>query len=125
MSVDQKTSKEVLRLRRHRSVRKKVIGNDARPRLYVHRSNKSIQAHLVDDFKGAIIIGISSLSKKVQERIKGKTTKTEVSKITGQVLAELAKSKGIEKIVFDRGGHLYHGRVKALADGAREGGLIF
>jgi large subunit ribosomal protein L18 len=125
MSSEQKVRKEQLRVKRHRSVRKKVVGTGERPRLVVHRSNKSIQAHIVDDSAGKTLIGICSLSGKVAEKAGGKLSKTEMSKVTGQVLAELARAKGIEKVVFDRGGHLYHGRVKALADGAREGGLAF
>ncbi|MFQ6102946.1 MAG: 50S ribosomal protein L18 [Candidatus Glassbacteria bacterium] len=121
----QKNLKELLRTRRHKSVRKRIFGTQDRPRLVVHRSNKSIQAHLVDDVKGVIMLGVSSLSRNVIERLDKKSTKTQVSRMTGQVLAEIAKSKGIEKVVFDRGGHLYHGRVKALAEGARDGGLVF
>jgi len=125
MTGQQKYRKEKLRFKRHRSVRKKVIGTGDRPRLVVHRSNRSIQAHIVDDHQGRMLLGISSLSGKVTEKAGGKLTKTELSKIVGQLLAEIARAKGIEKVVFDRGGHLYHGRVKALADGAREGGLTF
>lgn len=120
-----RSTRESMRQKRHRRVRKKVVGDADRPRLVVHRSNKNIQAHLVDDFKGVCILGISSNSKKVAERVEKGLTKTEVSKVTGQVLAELAREKGIGRVKFDRGGHLYHGRVKALADGAREGGLEF
>ncbi len=120
-----RSMRESMRLRRHRRVRKRIVGNADRPRLVVHRSNRNIQAHLVDDFRGVCLFGVSSSSKQVVERSRTGLTKTEVSRITGQVLAEIAREKGIEKVTFDRGGHLYHGRVKALAEGAREGGLEF
>ncbi len=125
MAHQRKINKEVLRKRRHKSVRKFVSGSEDRPRLVVHRSNKSIQAHIVDDYKGKVLLGISSLSKKVMDQAGTGLTKTEVSKITGKIIAGMAREKGIEKVVFDRGGFLYHGRVKALAEGAREGGLLF
>jgi large subunit ribosomal protein L18 len=118
-------AREFLRERRHRRVRRKIVGTPERPRLVVHKSNKNIQAHLVDDLAGVVLFGISSTATKVSEKVQGKATKTQVSKITGQVVAEIAKSKGIGRVVFDRGGHIYHGRVKALAEGAREGGLEF
>lgn len=92
------------------------------PRLVVFRSLKNIEGQIVDDAKEITLIGISSLSKEVDK--KGKK-KVEVSKVVGQQLAKKAKEKGIEKIVFDRNGYLYHGRVKAFAEGAREGGLKF
>jgi len=92
------------------------------PRLVVFRSLKNIEGQIVDDVKEITLIGISSLSKEVDK--KGKK-KVEVSKVVGQQLAKKAKEKGIEKIVFDRNGYLYHGRVKAFAEGAREGGLKF
>ncbi len=92
------------------------------PRLVVFRSLKNIEGQIVDDVKEITLIGISSISKEVDK--KGKK-KVEVSKVVGQQLAKKAKEKGIEKIVFDRNGYLYHGRVKAFAEGAREGGLKF
>ena len=88
----------------------------------VNRSLTGIQAQIVDDTKGVTLLGISSLSKEIET--KG-MKKTEVSKAVGKLLAEKAREKGIEKIVFDRNGFIYHGRVKAFADGAREGGLQF
>lgn len=117
--------RELLRERRHRRIRRKITGTPERPRLVVHKSNKNIQAHLVDDLGGVVLFGISSTSPKVTQRVNEKLTKIQVSKVTGQVVAEIAKAKGISKVVFDRGGHIYHGRVKALAEGAREGGLEF
>ena len=109
------------RERRHRRIRGKVAGTAARPRLAVFRSNKGIFAQLVDDQSGRTIAGASWLG--VKKSFKG--TKTEQAAEVGKALAEVAKKAGIEAVVFDRGGYLYHGRVKALADGAREGGLKF
>ena len=101
-------------------IRSKVSGTEARPRLAVFRSNKAIYAQLIDDLKGLTIASASSVTLK---EVKG--TKVDVSKAVGKKLAEEAKSKGVTDVTFDRGGYLYHGRVKALADGAREGGLNF
>jgi large subunit ribosomal protein L18 len=109
------------RERRHRRIRGKVAGTAERPRLAVFRSNKGIFAQLVDDQSGRTIAGASWLN--VKKSFKG--TKTEQAAEVGKALAEVAKKAGIESVVFDRGGYLYHGRVKALADGAREGGLKF
>jgi large subunit ribosomal protein L18 len=110
------------RARRHASIRKHVSGTTERPRLVINRSLTNIQAQIIDDTKGVTLLGMSSLSKEIET--KGKK-KIEVSKAVGKLLAEKAKEKGIEKIVFDRNGFLYHGRVKAFADGARDGGLQF
>ena len=109
------------RERRHRRIRGKVAGTAERPRLAVFRSNKGIFAQLVDDQTGRTIAGASWLG--VEKSFKG--TKTEQAAEVGKALAAAAKKAGIESVVFDRGGYLYHGRVKALADGAREGGLTF
>jgi large subunit ribosomal protein L18 len=116
----QKASK---RLRIKRRVRKKIFGSAAKPRLSVFRSLKHIYAQLIDDQAGATLVSVSSLAedlKKGQE--KGKIS---VSKLIGMELAKAAKAKGIETVVFDRNGYRYHGRVKAVAEGAREGGLKF
>jgi large subunit ribosomal protein L18 len=109
------------RLRRHRRVRGKVSGTAERPRLAVFRSNKGISAQLIDDSSGKTLAGASWLA--VKKSFKG--TKTEQAAEVGKLLAAAAKKAGVEAVVFDRGGYLYHGRVKALADGAREGGLKF
>ena len=109
------------RQRRQRRIRGKVAGTAERPRLAVFRSNKGIFAQLVDDQTGRTIAGASWLG--VKKSFKG--TKTEQAVEVGKLVAEAAKKAGIESVVFDRGGYLYHGRVKALADGAREGGLQF
>ena len=108
------------RLRRHRRVRGKVRGTAERPRLVVFRSNRGIEAQLIDDVAGKTLAASSALGLK---SFKGK--KVDQAAEVGKSLAAAAKSAGIESAVFDRGGYLYHGRVKALADAAREGGLNF
>ena len=109
------------RLRRHRRVRAKVHGTGERPRLVVFRSNRGIEAQLVDDDAGRTLAAASSLH--LPKSFKG--GKGEQAAAVGKLLAERAKKADVESVVFDRGGYLYHGRVKALADGAREGGLKF
>jgi large subunit ribosomal protein L18 len=112
------------RLRRHRRVRKKVSGTAGRPRLNVFRSVGEIYAQIIDDGAGQTLVSASSVDKELREKVKG-LKKSEQAKIVGRTVAERAKGKGIETVVFDRGGFKYIGRVKALADGAREGGLKF
>jgi large subunit ribosomal protein L18 len=114
-------SKATARRRRHRRVRGKVTGTAVRPRLTVFRSNKGISAQLVDDVNGRTLVGASWVG--LPKSFSG--NKSEQAAEVGKHLAAAAKSAGIEAVVFDRGGYLYHGRVKALADGAREGGLKF
>jgi large subunit ribosomal protein L18 len=109
------------RERRHRRVRRKIAGTAERPRLVVHRSNRGIEAQLVDDGDGKTLAYAGHLQ--LKKGFKG--TKSEQAAEVGKLLAAAAKSAGIESVVFDRGGYLYHGRVKALAEGAREGGLKF
>jgi large subunit ribosomal protein L18 len=109
------------RERRHRRIRGKVQGTAERPRLAVFRSNKGISAQLVDDDAARTLAAGGWLN--LKKSFKG--TKTEQAAEVGKLLAANAKKAGIERVVFDRGGYLYHGRVKALADGAREGGLVF
>jgi large subunit ribosomal protein L18 len=115
----------VARRRRHARVLKKIRGTTDRPRLVVRRSLRHIDAQLVDDDRGACITGISTRSKEIESQLKDDRTKRVMSKLAGQLIAERAKEKGIQTVVFDRGGHTYHGRVKAFAEGAREGGLKF
>lgn len=103
-------------------IRKKVSGTAAKPRLSVFRSNSDIYAQLIDDNKGVTLASASSRQKDIQAQ---KAAKTEKSKLVGAAIANKAKELGIEKVVFDRGGYIYHGRVKAVAEGAREGGLLF
>src|SRR6266511_1805932 len=107
--------------RSHKHIRGKVSGSAQRPRVFVYRSNTGISAQVVGDLSGKTIAGATWLGMK--KSFKG--TKTEQAAEVGKLLAATAKSAGIERCVFDRGGYLYHGRVKALADGAREGGLKF
>ena len=108
------------RQRRHRRVRGKIFGSVERPRLVVFRSNRGIEAQLVDDLEGKTLAAASWLNLK---SFKG--SKTEQAAEVGKLLAQNAKKANVETVVFDRGGYLYHGRVKALADAAREGGLKF
>jgi large subunit ribosomal protein L18 len=108
------------RIRRHKRVRSKVSGSAERPRLVVFRSNRGIEAQLVDDLEGKTLAAASWLQLKG-----GKGSKTGQAAEVGKLLAQNAKKAGVETVVFDRGGYLYHGRVKALADAAREGGLKF
>jgi large subunit ribosomal protein L18 len=109
------------RLRRHRRVRAKLRGSAERPRLVVFRSNRGIEAQLVDDDSGRTLASASHLG--LPKSFKGE--KTAQAEAVGKALASAAKQAGVDRCVFDRGGYLYHGRVKALADGAREGGLQF
>jgi large subunit ribosomal protein L18 len=108
------------RARRHLRVRKRVIGTAARPRLVVFRSSKHIYAQVVDDARGVTLLGAADTSEGITIEGKGKTAK---SFALGRLIAARAKEKGIARVVFDRGGYQYHGRVKAVADGARKGGL--
>ena len=112
------------RLKIKRRIRKKISGTPERPRLSVFRSNKHIYAQLIDDEAGRTLVAASTRSKELAGQLEGKT-KTEQAKMVGELLAQKAKQAGISNAVFDRNGYKYHGRVKALADGAREGGLIF
>lgn len=118
--------REISRLRRHRRVRRRVTGSQERPRLVVHRSSKNMTAQIADDVAGKVLLGISTLAPELKDlREQDKTTKKDLAKAAGKLLAERAKAAGITKVVFDRGGYLYHGRIAAFADGAREGGLEF
>ncbi len=118
-------SKIIARKRRARRARRKVLGTSDRPRLAVSRSLKNVYVQLIDDVAGATLLGISSSHPDIRVMKKDDGGKTAVSKTVGKLVAEKAKDKGISKVVFDRSGFLYHGRVKAVADGAREGGLEF
>lgn len=114
-------SKEARRAKIARGIRGKISGTAERPRLSVFRSNKDIYAQLIDDIAGSTLVAASSRDKEFSKS----GTKIEQSKAVGALLAGKAKEKGIEAVVFDRNGFLYHGRVKSLAEGAREGGLQF
>ena len=116
-----KTDKKAMRLHRHVRVRGKISGTPNRPRLNVFRSNANIYAQIIDDVNGVTLVSAST----VEKSFEGATGNAEAAKKVGQLVAERAKDKGIEEVVFDRGGYVYHGRVAALAEGAREGGLKF
>lgn len=116
--------KYTARKRRHIRVRRKLAGTAERPRLNVYRSLSNIYAQIIDDETGKTLVSASTIDTEIAAQIVGKN-KTEASKIVGQVVAERAKQAGIENVVFDRGGYRYHGRVAALAEGAREAGLKF
>ncbi len=117
-----KQSSNVSRLRRHKRVRKSVFGTSSRPRLCVYRSLKNIYAQIIDDETGATLVAASSLEAELKEVYGGNK---EAAKKVGELIAKKALEKGIEAVVFDRGGYIYHGRVQELADGAREAGLKF
>jgi len=117
-------SRTAARIHRHVRVRVRVTGTNSRPRLNVFRSLSEIYAQVIDDSAGQTLVSASSVDKELREQMKG-LKKAEQAKLVGRKVAERAKSKGIETVVFDRGGFRYVGRIKALADGAREGGLQF
>ena len=114
--------KAVARKRRHTRVRKRVTGTTARPRLVVSRSSRHLFVQVVDDSAGTTLASASTMEADLRAFDGDKSAK---AKKVGELLAQRAKDKGIERVVFDRSGYLYHGRVKALAEGAREGGLVF
>ena len=116
-----KVNKNAMRLHRHVRVRGKISGTPERPRLNVFRSNANIYAQIIDDVNGVTLVSANTLEKDFE----GATGNKEAAKKVGAILAERAKAKGIEEVVFDRGGYVYHGRVAALAEGAREAGLKF
>lgn len=134
MSIE--SEKVISRARRHKRIRNKVLGNPERPRLNVFRSSKHIYCQIIDDTKGATVVSastfdkdtntvVSTAKKKTEKGQKPDGKKIEAAKSVGVAIAKKAIEKGIKKVVFDRGGYLYHGRVKALADAAREAGLEF
>jgi len=112
------------RLRRHLRVRKKVFGTPDRPRLAVFRSLNHIYAQIIDDLRGHTLVSASTLDPEIRDKVKG-LRKTEAARVVGEVLGRRALAAGITRVVFDRGGFKYHGRVKALAEGARAAGLQF
>jgi large subunit ribosomal protein L18 len=123
MSSSRMATRRDRRFRRHLRVRRKIAGTAERPRLVVFRSLRNIEGQLVDDVKGVTLVGLSTVSAALREQAEG--NKTDLSRQAGKLLAERAKEQGITRVVFDRGGYIYHGRVKAFAEGAREGGLEF
>jgi len=112
------------RKKRHRRVRKRVFGTPDRPRLNVFRSLKHIYAQIIDDERGHTLAAASTLDPELRPRLKG-LKKTEQARLVGELVAKRALARGIKRVVFDRGGYLYHGRVRALAEGSRAGGLEF
>ena len=114
-----KESKNLMRIKRHRKIRQNLSGTETAPRLCVFRSNSAIYAQIIDDTKGVTLVSTSSLELKI------KNNNLEAAAAVGKDIAEKAKKAKIKSVVFDRGGYLYHGRVKALADAARENGLEF
>jgi len=118
------TSRSSARIRRHERVRISISGTPLRPRLCVFRSLAEIYAQLIDDQNGLTLVSASSIDQELRKKMKD-LKKSEQAKIVGKALAERAQNKGVKAVVFDRGGFRYSGRVKALADGAREGGLEF
>lgn len=120
-----KESKNALRKKRQNRVRQSLSGTAAKPRLSVFRSSRHIYAQVIDDREGRTLLAANSLQKDVASNIKDDMTNKEIAKVVGKALAEKAKTSGIADVVFDRAGYKYHGRVAALADAAREGGLKF
>ncbi|MBV4419045.1 50S ribosomal protein L18 [Clostridium tyrobutyricum] len=116
-----KDDKKKLRKKRHLRVRKKIFGTSEIPRLAVYRSEKNIYAQVIDDIEGTTLVSASSLDKE----FKGVGSNKEAAKVIGEIIAKKAIEKGISKVVFDRGGYIYHGRIQNLAEGAREAGLKF
>ncbi len=119
-----RVSRNVARRRVHLRIRKRVQGRPQAPRISVYKSLNHIYAQIVDDSRGQTLVSASTLDKQVRETVKSGGN-VAAAKIVGKVLAERAKTAGIKRVVFDRGGYAYHGRVKALADAAREAGLAF
>jgi len=114
----------VARLKRKKRIRKNICGNQDRPRLSVFRSSKNIYAQIIDDTLGTTLVSASTLDKEFKDKkVEGK--KVEIAKVVGNLVGKRALDKGITKVVLDRNGFLYHGRIKALSDGAREAGLNF
>ena len=120
----EKKTRSVARIRRHARVRENISGTPDKPRLNVFRSLNSIYAQVINDDAGHTLVSASSIDKELRAKMKD-LTKTEQARLVGKAVAERAREKGVEAVVFDRGGYRYVGRVKALADGAREGGLKF
>jgi len=120
-----KPVRAVKRANKRKRIRRKVQGTAQRPRLAVFRSSKNIYAQLIDDVKRATLVGTSTLNPELKTEAGKAKNKTEAAKLVGQAIAEKAKKLKVKSVVFDRGGYLYHGRVKAVADAARENGLKF
>jgi len=119
-----KASRQAVRVKKHVKLRKKISGTSERPRLAVYRSNNNIYAQIIDDLKGITIVAASTVEKTIKDSLE-KTNDVAAAVAVGKAVAEKALDKGVDTVVFDRGGYIYHGKVKALADAAREAGLKF
>ena len=117
--------KREARYRRHRRIRKKIFGTPERPRLNIFKSLKHIYGQIIDDLSGRTLVSAATVEKGLKEELNGKCDNIEAARKTGALIAKRALQKGIKKVVFDRGGYPYHGKVKAFADAAREAGLEF
>ncbi len=120
-----KSAKELKRLKKKKALRARMTGTAEVPRLVVFRSNRHVSAQIVNDLEHHVLFGTSDLQEGIKSQLKKDSTKTDASKAIGEAIAEKAKAEGIKKVVFDRNGFKYHGRVKALADSARAAGLEF
>jgi large subunit ribosomal protein L18 len=120
-----KRSLNDLRVRRHLRLRQKVKGTEQRPRLCINRTLRHIHAQLIDDVNGKTVVAANTLQSDVAAQVQGGKGSREAAKIVGQVIAQRAREKGVESVVFDRNGNKYHGAIKEFADAAREGGLVF
>ncbi len=119
-----KASRSKVRVKKHLKIRNKISGTAERPRLAVFRSNNHIYAQVIDDVKGQTIVAASTVEKAIAEKLE-KTNNVEAAAVVGEAVAKKAIDKGVTEVVFDRGGFIYHGKIKALADAAREAGLKF
>lgn len=119
-----KADRNKKRVERHNKIRNKIVGTPERPRLNVYRSSTNIYAQIIDDAAGKTLVQASTIDKEIAAKV-AEMTKVEAAKVVGAEVAKRAVEKGIKSVVFDRGGYLYHGRVKSLAEGARENGLDF
>jgi len=117
-------NKEAGRIRRHNRIRRRIIGTKDKPRISVHRSINNISAQLIDDIEGVTLCAASSMDKNFRDKHKSGGN-VKAAEVLGEMIAKAAQAKGIKKVVFDRGGNLYHGRIKAFADSARKAGLEF
>jgi len=120
-----RTNRKKARIKRHQRIRKNLHGTLERPRLAVYKSLHHIYAQIIDDLSGKTLISASTVEPEAKKKIKGSSGNTESAKVIGKLIAERALAQGVKQVVFDRGGHIFHGRVAALAEAAREGGLEF
>ncbi len=119
-----KNKKEISRLKRHRRIKQRMCGNDKMPRLVIHRSLKNLDAQIIDDVQNKTLFSLATLDKEIKQKFKS-CGNIKAAEFFGEAFARRAKEKGISKIIFDRAGYLYHGRIKAFADALRKGGMEF